>query len=173
MKRFLLVIALAAFTGAANTSPGCAAGAPVVGPDGGTGGDVDAGQACDAGGSCDPNSAVADACVTLVQNCCGATCGHSAGCEAATLLQQFEPDQCEAALGNTQQFPVCEAGNCDTLVSKVCGADDRCDSAPGCAPAKQLQSRANDPTSTQQQVADANASCLQALEDETVFAPCP
>jgi hypothetical protein len=88
-------------------------------------------------------------------------------------LQQFEPDQCPSALGDTQRFPVCEAANCDTLVSKVCGDDDRCDTAPGCDPAKKLQARVADPTSTQQQVDDANASCLQALEDETVFAPCP
>jgi hypothetical protein len=140
------------------------------------GGPNDGGGDCDGGldGGCTPgNESASDACASLVENCCGASCGHSAGCEAATLLQQFEPDQCTAALSDTQRFPVCEAGNCDTLVSKVCGDDDRCDSAPGCAPAKQLQTRANDPASTQAQVDDADASCLQALEDEVVFAPCP
>lgn len=167
--RAMIVLALIAVV------PACLANGAAIFP-GVDGGPSDGGVACDGGvdGGCpSPESANPDACVTLLENCCGATCGHSAGCEAATLLQQFEPDQCEAALSDTQRFPVCEAGNCDTLVTKVCGDDDRCATAPGCAPAKELQTRANDPASTQQQVDDADASCLQALEDETVFAPCP
>ena len=126
---------------------------------------------CDGGACSNPDEAAAE-CASLVAQCCGATCTHSAGCKAATLLQQFEPDQCGAALTDSQTFPACELSNCDTLVTKVCGDDDTCDDAPGCAPAHELQTRANDPDATQDDVTAAQSECLQALEDEIVFAPC-
>lgn len=131
---------------------------------------VDAGP--DAGVECPPAIDAAQACQTLVAQTCGATCGESPGCAAATLLQQYEPERCAEALADSQTFPTCELGNCDTLVAKVCGEDEGCLEAPGCAPALELQTRATDPDAEQAELEAAAAECLQALEDDVIFAAC-
>lgn len=131
---------------------------------------VDAGP--DAGIECAPNVDAAQACEALVAQTCGATCTESPGCAAATLLQQYEPERCAEALADSQTYPTCELGNCDTLVAKVCGDDETCLDAPGCPPAVELQSRANDAKAEQAEREGAAAECLQALEDDVIFAAC-
>jgi hypothetical protein len=125
------------------------------------------------GGVCTPNSVEGDPCADLVVQCCGDICLEAPGCKAAQLVAQYEPDGCSAALVDSQTFPRCEAGDCDTLVAKVCGDDDRCADAPGCSPAQELHGRATDPAATQDEIQDASAQCLQALEDDVVFSACP
>jgi hypothetical protein len=131
---------------------------------------VDAGP--DAGVECAPALDAAQSCEALVAQTCGATCGESPGCAAATLLQTYEPERCAEALADSQTFPTCELGNCDTLVAKVCGDDEACLDAPGCAPALELQSRGADPDATQDELEAAAAECLQALEDDVIFSSC-
>lgn len=130
----------------------------------------------DAGPDCVPRGDVAAPCESLVEVTCGSTCGESPGCAAALLLREHEPDRCPAALADTQTFPPCELGSCDVLVEKACGADPplaACVDAPGCGPAVTLQGRARDPEATQESVQTALQDCLQALEDDVVFAACP
>jgi hypothetical protein len=111
-------------------------------------------------------------CAELVERSCGETCGESPSCAAAHLLQTYEPDGCPDALTDTQTYPACQLGSCESLVIKACGPADECADAPGCDPAKQLDARRADPEASQDEVAQATAACLQALEDEVVFAPC-
>lgn len=111
-------------------------------------------------------------CGELVTACCGETCTETAACAAAQLLQTYEPDRCADALADTQTYPHCELGNCDTLLLKVCGVDDVCPDAPGCDAARALHARSTDAEATQQEIDAAASACLQALEDEAVFAPC-
>lgn len=140
---------------------------------------IDAGP--DAGAECPPGVGAAEACEQLVAQTCGAVCTQSPGCAAATLLQEYEPERCAQALADSQTFPTCELGDCDTLVNKVCGArgDDAvgdetrpCFDAPGCAPSLELQSRAADPKASQDDREAAASECLQALEDDVIFAAC-
>lgn len=140
---------------------------------------VDAGP--DAGVECLPGVGAAEACAQLVAQTCGAVCTQSPGCAAATLLQEYEPERCAEALADSQTFPTCELGDCDTLVNKVCGARDDdaagddtrpCFDAPGCAPSLELQSRAADPEASQDDREAAASECLQALEDDVIFAAC-
>ena len=126
------------------------------------------------GGAC--FLAEADQCAALVQATCGETCAESPGCAASGLLSQYEPGRCPAALLDTQTFPLCQLGSCDGLVARACGGDPalkECLDAPGCAPALSLQTRASDADASQQEIDEAKASCVQALEDQIVFAPCP
>ena len=125
---------------------------------------------CGDGGLCAPENS--DPCDVLVEACCGETCGESPACAAAGLLQRHEPEGCEAALADTQTYPRCALGNCDTLVEKACGPANECPDAPGCAPAQALHARNADPDASQDEIEEAALACLQALEDETVFAPC-
>lgn len=118
----------------------------------------------------------AEACASLLAATCGETCAESPGCAAASLLGRYEPARCADALTDTQTFPVCQLGNCDALVAQACGGDpplDACIDAPGCGPALDLKARASDADASQAEIDEAKASCLQALEDEVVFAPCP
>lgn len=146
-----------------------ALGAPDAGSDAG-----ELAESCADGGLCpDPEGPATDAqCAELVAACCGETCGESPACAAAALLQTYEPARCADALADTQTYPRCGLGTCDTLVNKVCGADGACPDAPGCAAATTLRARATDPEASQQDVEGATSACLQALEDEIVFAPC-
>lgn len=130
---------------------------------------IDAGP--DAGEPCAPMDADGG-CEALIAQTCGETCLESPGCAAAQLLSQYEPYRCGEALADTQTFPACQAGSCDTLVLKVCGAEQQCLDAPGCPPALELQARGADPDATQEDVAQAASQCLQALEDDVVFAGC-
>lgn len=111
-------------------------------------------------------------CARLVAATCGETCQESPACAAATLLAQYDPGRCAAALEDTQTFPHCGQGNCETLTNKVCGASGACRDAPGCTTAEVLLQRERSPDATQQQVEEASTACRQALEDEVVFAPC-
>jgi hypothetical protein len=111
-------------------------------------------------------------CGDLVTACCGETCTETAACAAAQLLQTYEPERCSDALLDTQTYPHCELGNCDSLLIKVCGVDDACPDAPGCDAARALHERSTDTDATQQEIDAASSACLQALEDEAVFAPC-
>lgn len=130
---------------------------------------VDAGP--DAGEPC-PAMTPDGGCDALIAQTCGETCLESPGCAAAQLVSQYEPYRCGEALADTQTFPACQAGSCDTLVDKVCGVDQQCLDAPGCPPALELQARGADPDATQEDVAQAASQCLQALEDDIVFAAC-
>lgn len=129
-------------------------------------------EGCEDGGPCGDTPEAAARCAELVAACCGETCAESAACAAAQLLQQYEPDRCASALEDTQTYPRCELGNCDSLVTKVCGAENACPDAPGCAAAQELEARSGDPDATQQEIDEASSACLQALEDESVFARC-
>ena len=106
------------------------------------------------------------ACEPLVLATCGAAgeCTEDPGCVAAGLLQRFEPESCDAALGDARSFPPCTQGACDRLVDKVCAVG--CLDAPGCTPAQTLQARADDGD------ASAEGSCGTALADESLFPPC-
>jgi hypothetical protein len=132
------------------------------------GGEGEAGDCPDAG--CDEGPG--DGCETLVAACCGETCAEAPACAAAQLLRDHEPERCADALTDTQTFPHCAFGNCDTLVDKVCGPENECPDAPGCTAAQTLRARAADEEATQEEIEAASSSCLQALEDENVFAPC-
>lgn len=130
------------------------------------------------GGPCPPGFS-AGGCEELVAQTCGAICLESPGCAAAQLVAQYEPERCADALADSQTFPPCEGGNCDTLVDKVCGADDDddltplpCAEAPGCAPALELRTRASDPDASQDELEQAANECLQALEDDVIFSAC-
>ena len=173
------VLLAALLCGALALVPACAGGLdglPVDddldgGPDSGAGDCGDAGP--DAGPCVPDRNPEAQACAALVEQSCGDICVESPGCAAAQLLATYEPERCADALADTQTFPACEAGDCDTLLTKVCGDDDRCLDAPGCPPARELQARSVDPELTQAERRDAATECLQALEDEIVFAACP
>ena len=145
-------------------------------PDAGTDGGPVGTDCGDAGAGCGPNDNLGAQCDALVTATCGETCAESPACAAARLLQAHEPENCAAALGDTQTYPHCELGACDSLVRKVCGGDppsDACADAPGCAPAQELLARSRDPASSQQDLREASEACVQSLEDESVFAPCP
>jgi hypothetical protein len=125
---------------------------------------------------CDPGLADEVACTALREVTCGSTCQESPACAAATLLSTYEPARCRAALDDTQTFPRCRLQSCEVLVLKVCGGDPPaagCAEAPGCPPALALQARSSDPGASQEEIEAARSDCLQALEDEIVFAPCP
>ena len=118
----------------------------------------------------EPDRPRGDACGALLLSTCGAVneCQRDPGCVAADLVARFEPDRCPAAAGDTRSFPPCSLGTCTLLTTKVCGAGSpgSCEDAPGCAPAQALESRAADGD------ASADASCAQALADETLFPGC-
>lgn len=123
--------------------------------------------ACDAG-DCTPDAAESR-CNDLVDVTCGgaAECSEDPGCVAATLLREYRPEGCEAALADVRSYPRCAASNCDELVGRVCGVDDRCASSSACAPARDLQARAEAGDT------NATASCAAALTDQTLFPQCP
>ncbi len=135
----------------------CFAGADGNGGGGGGGDEADGGE---------PTRKVAPDCTPLLTTTCGpgGECAEDPGCVAATLLQRFEPESCEAAESDARSFPPCTQATCDELVAKVCGTV--CVDAPGCAPAQILQARA--------QGGDVSAvsSCGSALSDESLFPPC-
>lgn len=111
-----------------------------------------------------------DACPGLLVTTCGVNdeCREDPGCVAADLLARFEPEGCAEAAADPRSFPPCALGNCAVLASRVCGgeAPAACEEAPGCAPARELQRRADDGD------ASADAACAQALADETLFPAC-
>jgi hypothetical protein len=130
---------------------------------------------CDAGPE-ECAAADAAACAELVALTCEPTCAQSPACAAATLLSTYEPTSCSAALGNELTYPHCGASACETLVAKVCGGSPAiaaCEDNPGCDPAQALHARSVDPEASTAEIQDALAACGQALEDESVFAPCP
>ncbi len=124
-----------------------------------------------ADGGCDGCSPDAESstCDDLVDVTCGggAECSEDPGCVAATLLQTYQPEGCAAALTDVRSYPRCAASNCDELVVRVCGVDDRCTSSSACAPARELQGRAEAGDT------NATASCAAALTDQTLFPQCP
>jgi len=111
-----------------------------------------------------------DACPGLLLATCGINneCAEDPGCVAADLLARFEPERCAEAAADPRSFPVCALGNCELLASRVCGGDApaACEEAPACAPARELERRADGGD------ASADASCAQALADETLFPAC-
>jgi hypothetical protein len=118
----------------------------------------------------DPSTPRGDACPGLLLATCGVNneCAEDPGCVAADLLVRFEPERCPEAAADPRSFPVCALGNCEVLASRVCGGDApaACEDAPACGPARELQRRADDGD------ASADASCAQALADETLFPAC-
>lgn len=118
----------------------------------------------------DPETPRGNACPDLLLATCGLNdeCREDPGCVAADLLARFEPEGCAEAAADPRSFPPCVLGNCELLASRVCGGDApaTCEDAPGCAPARELQRRADDGD------ASADASCAQALADETLFPAC-
>ena len=110
------------------------------------------------------------ACPGLLEATCGLNneCAQDPGCVAADLLARFEPDRCAEAAADPRSFPPCALGNCELLANAVCGGDApaACEDAPACAPARELQRRAGEGD------ASADASCAQALADETLFPAC-
>jgi hypothetical protein len=110
------------------------------------------------------------ACARLRQQSCGPAreCERDPGCVAADLVARFEPERCEEAASDPRSFPACSLGACQLLSNRVCGGapPSTCEDAPGCAPARELLRRADAGD------ADAEASCVQALTDETVFSTC-
>lgn len=106
-------------------------------------------------------------CDVLVARACGTgglDCEGEPGCVAARLVAQHEPERCPASLDDERAFPPCLASPCELLVVKVCGgvgAEAACAERPSCGPATSLYE------------ADADDECRAALEDETLFAPCP
>jgi hypothetical protein len=117
-----------------------------------------------------PERAEGDACAGLLLTACGLTdeCREDPGCVAADLLARFEPERCAEAAADPRSFPPCALGNCTVLASRVCGgeAPAACEDAPGCVPARELERRAAEGD------ASADASCAQALADETLFPAC-
>ena len=112
-----------------------------------------------------------DACRSLVLATCGVNseCVEDPGCVAADLLVRFEPERCPEAAADPRSFPACALGNCEVLARHVCGdgvIPAACEEAPPCAPARELQRRADDGD------ASVDASCAQALADETLFPAC-
>jgi hypothetical protein len=108
-------------------------------------------------------------CVQVLTQSCGPSgeCERDPGCVAATLLARFEPHRCAEAAADPRSFPPCTLGACQRLTSRVCGAPPSlCESAPACAPARELLRRAEAGD------VDAEASCAQALTDEVVFPAC-
>jgi len=150
--------------------------------DGGVDPSVDAGfcvaeelgaQEYDAGEHGFPPEADAVACAALVASACGASneCARDPGCVAADLTSRFEPERCAEAAADARSYPPCQLGTCAILVDKVCGvADDvgarACAGAPGCVPALELATRADDGDVA------ADDSCAQALADEVLFPSC-
>jgi hypothetical protein len=128
----------------------------------------------DAGVREEDNSAIGGEDITVCGQLRSQSCGPSGecerdpGCVAATLLARFEPQRCAEAAADPRSFPPCSLGPCQLLTSRVCGGAPPalCESAPACAPARELLRRAEagDP--------DAAASCAQALTDEVVFPVC-
>jgi hypothetical protein len=120
-------------------------------------------------GGPDPSSR-GDACPGLLLATCGINneCAEDPGCVAADLLVRFEPERCAEAAADPRSFPVCALGNCELLASRVCGGDApaACEDAPACAPARELERRADGGD------ASADAACAQALTDETLFPAC-
>jgi hypothetical protein len=107
-------------------------------------------------------------CGQLVLTTCGSLdeCREDPGCVAASLLAEFRPDDCLLARDDVRSYPPCAASSCEELVSRVCGVDDACASASGCAPARTLFERSEAGDST------AATSCAQALTDQTLFPLC-
>jgi hypothetical protein len=109
-------------------------------------------------------------CGQLLAQSCGpfGECERDPGCVAATLIARFEAQRCTEAANDPRSFPLCSLGACQRLTNRVCGGAPAplCESAPACAPARELQRRAEAGD------ADAAASCAQALTDEVVFPAC-
>lgn len=142
-------------------------GTPAVAPE-------DCGTPIDGGTPC--AEVAGDPCAALVARTCDPSCQDAPACAAAQLTRDYEPDSCQAALDNQLTFPTCSASPCDTLVARTCGGEEPtagCADAPGCPPALILRERSTDASASSAEIADAVAACEQALEDATVFAPCP
>lgn len=156
---------------------GCAGGLN-DGPDGPARVPCEAGEGVVDAGFCDPDALEGrdpedprgNPCPGLLLATCGLDneCAEDPGCVAADLLVRFEPERCAEAAADPRSFPACALGNCEVLASRVCGAGvpPACEQAPACAPARELQRRAADGD------ASADASCAQALADETLFPGC-
>lgn len=119
------------------------------------------GETCDAG-ECAPADGDLT-CGTLIDVTCGtsAECSEDPGCVAATLLAEFRPAECSAAILDVRSYPRCTTSSCDDLVARVCGIGGECQAASACGPAQQLRERA-----------DSGASCAAALTDQTLFPQC-
>jgi len=120
-----------------------------------------------------------DSCALLVQRTCGPSsteCAEAASCEAALLLQTYEPARCGAALSTPETFVQCTDDACTKLVEKTCGASPEpvsaCASEPGCALSKDIFDDSRDQEATAQTRDDARAACAAGLEDGIVFPSC-
>jgi hypothetical protein len=152
----------------AGWSPDAASGAP---------GGCEPPEDCDPGSGVEPGTLPPD-CQDLTRKVCGYAggpdCDTGPACEAARLLQSYEPEGCASALDDDNRYPECRYGPCDQLVLKACGALEApqpCEDAPGCAPAWQLWERAQADPSAEERLR-AEESCRQSLSDDLAFRAC-
>jgi hypothetical protein len=116
-----------------------------------------------------------DLCAAFVERVCGpgrSTCLDSAACQAALLIDTYEPDRCGEGLEDTFVYPGCEADACTRLVDKVCGESLSCSDSGGCQQAQSLDAQLNDPSFDDDDRNAARDACAAGLVDDLVFAPC-
>lgn len=120
-----------------------------------------------------------DYCQLVVARTCGPSeteCREAPSCEAALLLERYEPERCEDALANPETYAPCTDDACTKLVEKTCGAApeplEGCADTPGCTLARDLYSEARDETASAEDRQDAREACAAGLEDGVVFAAC-
>ena len=89
--------------------------------------------------------------------------------EVLQLRDQYRPEK--AFVGEP-------GSSCDQLVRKVCGFDNECSDAEGCAHAKQLQQFADEEMQERNRPGFASrfvevpGQCREALQNEALFKPC-
>lgn len=122
-----------------------------------------------------PSSPPEDLCAALVERVCGpggTTCSDNGACQAALLIDAYEPERCGEAYEDRFVYPTCEANACSRLVDKVCGEAQGCTDSGGCQQAMSLDAQLNDTSADDDDRTDARDACAAGLVDDVVFAPC-
>jgi hypothetical protein len=106
-------------------------------------------------------------CAILLARTCSpdggpAACATAAACEAARLLDAYDPDRCAEMLEDGVHYGGCTGArsSCWLLTQKCCGSLDGCRDSAGCQNARAVAGSGQDP------------ACLQAYSDDTAFPRC-
>ena len=116
-----------------------------------------------------------DLCAAFVERVCGpggSTCLDSGGCQAALLIDSYEPERCAEGFGDTFVYPTCEADACTRLVDKVCGEQQTCTDTGGYQQAMRLDAQLKDEAADDDDRNAARDACAAGLVDDLVFPSC-
>lgn len=116
-----------------------------------------------------------DACDAFVSRVCGpggAECFESGVCQAALLMETYEPTRCRDGLDDNFNYPTCEADACALLVATTCGEALECSEQGACMQAMLLRDELNDSDATDSDRLAARDACAAGRMDALVFPAC-